>query len=812
MRLKGMMMASKGTWIAALMVGTALSGGPGVMPAQAAETAEQVAQGIEAKVFDIAPQPLADAVALFGRQAGLQVSAESALLGNRTSPGVSGSMTANEALSRLLAGSGLSWRFSGSRTVVLERTSASGAIELEPVTVQGIAPVPSQAQIGNPPPAYAGGQVATGARMGVLGNRSVMDTPHNITAYTSELMTNQQARTVADVLENDPSVRFTTPTGHAMEWYKIRGVEISSETMTLNGMGGVAPYGHLPVDFLERVEVLKGPSAMMNGMSIQSNVGGNINLVPKRAGDKPNLDITGDFMSDSYFGGHVDAGRRFGADGQLGVRVNAAKRGGETGVDGQEKQTLLGALALDYRGDDVRLSLDAYHIKEELNNGSPVTVLLNSNTSMPGPMSNDTNAFRGIWADQVNTGLILRGEYDATKDLTFYAGVGRLWSRMEGFLTSTHLRFVNQDGSVPVTRTTARNDYTDSVSGEAGVRSRFNTGEVGHEVTLGANVVDISNGTASNNSGNFSSNLYNPVSPLLATAPADALPDSWTRMTSFAVADTASFLKDRVLLTVGLRHQGVDYKTYSAATGHEASNYDATAITPVFGVVVKPLDNLSLYGNYVESLTRGARVTNAARANYGEVFDPFVSTQKEVGVKWDAGRFTNTLSAFEIDMKSNLVAINNVEKPFEQRNRGLEWNIFGEVADGVRALGGVSYTKATITESAGGNGNTPFGTPTWLANVGGEWDTPFAPGLTLEGRVVYTGEQYVNNTNQLQLTDWTRFDVGARYVLPVEGRDVTMRAYITNLLDSDYWSGTFSDGVLMQNEGRTYMMSATAGF
>ena len=72
---------------------------------------------------------------------------------------------------------------------------------------------PSTGTLGAPPAPYAGGQVATGGSLGLLGNRSVMDTPFNQTNYTAELIANQQARTIRDVLVNDPSVRVDSGGG-----------------------------------------------------------------------------------------------------------------------------------------------------------------------------------------------------------------------------------------------------------------------------------------------------------------------------------------------------------------------------------------------------------------------------------------------------------------------------------------------------------------------------------------------------------------------------------------------------------------------
>lgn len=104
-------------------------------------------------------------------------------------------------------------------------------------------------------PGYAGGQVARGGRLGLLGNRDVVDTPFNITSYTAELIRNQQAKTVAEVLGNDPSVRFTTSGGHAFENFLVRGFDVHSSDLAINGLYGLAPLGSSTLEFVERVEV-----------------------------------------------------------------------------------------------------------------------------------------------------------------------------------------------------------------------------------------------------------------------------------------------------------------------------------------------------------------------------------------------------------------------------------------------------------------------------------------------------------------------------------------------------------------------------
>ena len=156
----------------------------------------------------------------------------------------------------------------------------SDAAQLDDIVVTG-------SQVGLPP-AYAGGQVATGGRIGLLGALDVMDTPFSTTNYTESLIRDQQARSVSDVLQNDPTIRVSKGFGNFQELYVLRGFPIYSDDMTYNGLYGVLPRQFVAAELLERVEVFRGASAFLNGAAPGgSGVGGAINLVPKRAPEAP---------------------------------------------------------------------------------------------------------------------------------------------------------------------------------------------------------------------------------------------------------------------------------------------------------------------------------------------------------------------------------------------------------------------------------------------------------------------------------------------------------------------------------------------
>ncbi len=150
----------------------------------------------------------------------------------------------------------------------------------------------------------------------------------------------------------------------------------------------------------------------------------------------------------------------------------------------------------------------------------------------------------------------------------------------------------------------------------------------------------------------------------------------------------------------------------------------------------------------------------------------------------------------------------------QQRNRGLELSVSGEVTQGTRLLGGVTLLDARLTKTANAanQGNAPVGVPKVQANLWAEWDTPWVEGLTLTSGALYTARQYANQANTQQLDAWTRFDIGARFSTRIAEQPTTFRATVQNLFDRQYWSGVASYGAFSQGSPRTLSLSATVDF
>lgn len=266
---------------------------------------------------------------------------------------------------------------------------------------------------------------------------------------------------------------------------------------------------------------------------------------------------------------------------------------------------------------------------------------------------------------------------------------------------------------------------------------------------------------------------------------------------------------------MGIRQQNVEIANYNATTGDRTRNYDKDAYTPAFAVVVRPLEFLSLYANYIQSLSQGPTAPSTA-ANSGEVFAPIKSEQYEVGAKIDFGRFGGSLSYFEITQPSGILdpVTNLYGIDGEQRNRGVELNVFGEVVHGVRLLGGVSFIDGRLTKTAGGtnDGNKAVGVPDIQLNLGAEWDVPYLPGLTVSAQDIYTSSQEYNAANTQKIPSWNRVDIGARYKTGVVGHDVTLRAGVENLFNQNYWAAASTSYGLARGNPRTYLLSATVNF
>ncbi len=661
----------------------------------------------------------------------------------------------------------------------------------------------------------------------MLGNRPVLQTPFNVTGYTSKLIEDQQARSLSDVVQNDPSVRNDAPPFSERDSFFIRGFSVTNLDTAFDGLFYIANPRRSFVEGIERVEILKGPSALLSGGT--GRVGGTINLIPKRAFDEPLTRVTTGYISDAQAWTHLDVGRRVGEHKEWGVRFNGSYRKGDTPLDLNAIEVGVATLGVDYRGDRFRASFDLAHNTQHItaptslfNSAAPNIVIPRA----PNGRINTSNTFEYI-DSRYNMGAG-RVEYDLLPGTTIYAaGGGSRYN--EDFLTSSY-QITSPTGQA--TNTLAiQPQQIEGLTGEVGLRSKFQTGFIGHQLTVAAveaNNQNFRGGFVPFALPRFQTNIYNPVrlpDSFISTAgfPRSDRQPLFSELTarSVAVAYTLSLAEEHVLLTLGGRYQDIAQKSYvtrpGPTQGAVASQYHDDRFSPAVGLVLRPFDNLSLYGNYIEALEVGP-VAPVVAVNSGQIFPPIVSKQKEVGAKYDFGSVAVTASRFEIEQPNGFTdpATRRFSVSGLQVNRGTEFTVFGEPFAGVRLLGGVTFMDALLEKTAGGqfDGKAVPGVPVTALNLYGEYDLPpwLAPGLTLTGRMIYTSSMFYNQANTQWVPDWTRFDVGLRYVFTGPARKpVVLRAGVQNLFDSAYWASA-ARGFLAVGAPRTFVVSTTFEF
>lgn len=756
----------------------------------------------------IQPQSLSDGLLQLGQQTSLQFVFTSDLVQGLSARPVSGQMTAEDALKRLLEGTGIQYSRSGD-TINLWRTAET--TQLDPVHVTGL----YRADL---TPVYAGGKVATGSRIGMLGYQDFMETPFSTISYTQEAI--QQAQDLARVVgATDAAVYDLGMRGTVREAFVVRGFDVGSGDVAFGGLYGLLPYNRVPLELVERVEVLKGPSAMLNGMPPGGSVGGSINLVPKRATETPLTRLTGMFVSDGQYGAHLDMGRRFGETQQFGIRFNGLYQDGDMPADGQSKRAQMAALGLDWRFDRVRLAADMYV------NNDKVSGVTRGVTIAPGLALPDApDPRRSLMPDWTfssaeDSAFVLRGEANLTKDVTLYANYGEGVTHYNGLL-GVVFAVTDLQGQYR-TNFGQQRQTLERKAGDIGIMARMRTGGIKHELALSGSFYGQevrSKAAGGLLSQNWITNLYDPSwgpAPDTVIRKSDVPKTAESRLRSVGVANTMSMADDRVMLTVGVRRQTVISDTFNPATGSHVARYDASATSPSAALLVKVTDAVSVYGNYIEGLQEGA-IAPTGTSNVGELFAPHKTKQQEVGVKLDLERFATTLSVYQIHMPSSYIdpASNVFSFGGEQRNRGVELGFFGEPLDGLRVMGGVAYLQARLTSTAGGvdEGNFVMARPKWQAKLGVEWDVPGVAGLTLTGNVQSVSGQYFSRDNALKTAGRTLFDAGVRYRTDIHGRAVTLRADVLNVTNKAYWAAGGGGGKVWLGAPRTVMVSASVDF
>lgn len=671
---------------------------------------------------------------------------------------------------------------------------------------------------------YANGTLSKTAHLAALGDKDTLDTPFSVTTYTSQLIEDQQSSTLAAILKNDPSIRISTNQGHFNENFQVRGFVLHNDDVALNGLYGMAPTSRLPTEFLESVTVLKGPNALVGGMSPTGNVGAVLIANTKRADQDLNR-ITTSFEGEGYHKTHFDFSRRFGEQKQFGVRVNAAYADGERIIEGMNDRQALGAIAADYRGDKLKVNLDAYAVRENRDGGSPAMVSFQNLDHIIAAPKSSTNYFSHLkgWTDSQFVGL--NGEYQFNPYLKAFAGVGYAEKEYAGHMFGTRM-ILTKEQTTPGDATSqyySTRSKEHNVSSNLGFEGKFTTGAIEHTLGLRADYLTRKyNQHKGAGVYEFNTNLYNPSQLGKMPEPPVVIPYADNKYVSYTLSDQISMLDDKLQFILGARYQDMDIRVLAKNT-----RYQEAKVSPSLGIVLKPWgENTSIYASYVEGLSAGTSIDNAKDANDGVTFAPFQTKQYELGAKFQTGSWLNTIAIYQIE-KPDTATDTTYRDPNndkitqittdgkETRSRGIEWSASGEVYDGLNLLANLAYNDTEITKSPSNKaneGNTQFGSPKFTAGLGLDYQLPMVEGLNLNTRVSYVGSQYINDSNNIKLPSFTIVDVGARYKTTFGDVGTTLLLNVDNIANKKYWEGMFNPNYALIGAERTYKIGLSFDF
>lgn len=644
--------------------------------------------------------------------------------------------------------------------------------------------------------------IAKQARVGILGERDLVDTPISAKSFTDAFIADQIAFSSNELAARDASFLPVNSSGlTGSDGGYIRGFRSFAYESSFDGYANVMNR-RMPLELLERVDILKGPITFYSGVRFFGGAGGTINYVSKKPLDAPLTRLTALYGGGSQSGGHLDASRRFGEGQAFGIRANLAWRDGETEVDGVEEENRVAHLALNWRTERFNLDVQAGDTFGRVDGYTDGFGYAPGVPILPVP---DPGRFSGaVWAF---------GEFDyefaraaATLELaegwSAFANIGGSAHTEEFLNLQTTVRDTAGNATVTAYPQFGKSDWGDFWTADVGLRGTVDTGPLRHRFTLayGYNryFEAFRDDAATTLVTPTPVNIYDPRSfelprPVLSGT-GTYFPFFDNRGEGVVLANEVSALEERVLLTLGLRYTTIRQESYRfggpSPGGRPLTVYDQSKWSPSVGVVVKPLKHVSVYANYLEAVERGAIAPNTA-VNVGTATPPGVATQYEAGVKAEFDGFGATAAVFEIERPS--AYLDPVTRVFglfgRDRHRGAELDLFGEPVDGVRLYASLAYLDAEVTDSAGGllDGNRPVSVPKTVVAAGVDADLPGVENLAVLANVRHVGKQFYDAQNLRSIPAYTVFDAGLRYGFEVNGTGVLARLNVNNLFDRKYY-------------------------
>ncbi len=691
--------------------------------------------------------------------------------------------------------------------------SLAAEIELPTVKVQGL---------------EESGYRTDSASVGGFNEAPLLDTPASITVINAELIKDQQARLLSEVLRNDASVGDSyAPVGY-YENFVVRGFSLNAaSSYKINGRT-ITGEQNVALENKQQVEVLKGLAGLQSGISEPSGV---INYVTKRPEDVRSVTVSTDDRGSGYIA--TDVGGWFGSEQQFGLRANVAHEDLNAYVEHANGQRDFVSLAFDWNiNPDAVLQLDAeYQNKQQ--RSVPGYQLLGGtevpHDASPKKLLGHQSGSHQVGIDSLN----LNGKFEYRFNDQWKGSVSAARSKVViddyssfawgcYYVGSCNANTFSPQGDYDIYDYRSPDDTRRDDEAQAAMTGLFETGSLGHELTFGTSafrrVIDKRDAV---NDYIGSGNINEDVPTF---APSDKpLSDSHRNLDS---RQYGLFVTDRIRFNeqwqtiLGGREVRLDEKAFDK-NGDENRHTQQYVFLPQAALIYKPVDNISLYTRYSKGLSLGGTAPWFA-TNSADTLAPTVSRQIEAGVKYDWRRISFAAAVFQTrqayqyskpDGAGNFTYI----QQGQQKNTGLELSANGWATDRLQIATSVAAIRARVNNSGTSDyeGHQAINVPKLRASVYADYALPWVNGLAVLGGVQYSAKKYANRTGNVEVGDYAVVNVGSRYTTKVDGYETVFRLSVDNLFDKRYWrdAGEYmGDDYLFQGAPLTARLSASVNF
>ncbi len=610
------------------------------------------------------------------------------------------------------------------------------------------------------------------------------DIPQSIQVVPRQMIEDQQAVSLEDTLRNVSGVRPANNNANVSNQatFHLRGFEQSS--LFRNGFP-TRSNSLIEVAGIERIEVLKGPASVLYG---QSEPGGIINIVTKKPLENPFYSLNFQIGSYQLYRPTLDISGPLTEDKRVLYGLNVAYTNSGSFRDFIDSESIYVSPILTFKlSDRTRLTIDLEYLNDDRTFDNIIPVIGNQPGDVP------ISRFLGEPGDKKRTSDLSPGyllEHDFSEN----------WKLRNIFRYHYYQgdREVFRAGSLRNDNRTLNRTYQDALvkteefSLITDVVGKFSTGSVKHTLLAGLDLRQqqlLNQGITSR--ATFPIDVLNPVygTPRPTSNFRTSDFKETTKWLGIYVQDQISLL-DNLIVILGGRFDAVNNGNNFFGSD---TDFQDSAFSPRVGIVYRPIEPISLYASYSQSfiLQTGFTVD-------GSSLEPATGEQFEVGIKTELldGKLAATLAYYDLTQQNiDTTDLNNPDFSVligEQRIRGVELDVVGELAPGLNLIASYAYTDARITkDNSGLEGLRPFNAPEhtgslWLTY---ELQSGDLKGLGL-GAGVFTTSRNEGRDGTYFLPGYTTIDLAAWYKFSIGRSNTRVQLNVKNLFDAEYYEST----------------------